>query len=57
MICRKCGTEFDGKKDLCHRCRSIYAYEGLPPRDVKKEAPEKPPETKKAPPKAAAKKK
>ncbi len=54
MICRKCGTEFDGKRDLCHRCRSIYAYEGLHPAKVveaKKEAPVK------AAPKAAAKKK
>jgi len=26
MICKKCGIEYDGKVDLCHRCRSIYLF-------------------------------
>ena len=52
MICEKCGTPFDGKHKLCHECRSIYAYEGIPVRVVE----EKPvvSKAKKTTPKAAS---
>ena len=30
MICKGCGIEYDGKNELCHKCRSIYAYKDLP---------------------------
>ena len=52
MICEKCGTQFDGKHKLCHRCRGIYEYEGLPVRVVKEKLV--PSKAKEATPKAAS---